>query len=73
MSVRIQYASDIHLEIRPSKFRRILTPVGDILILAGDIGHPFRRTYAQFLDWCSRNFKHVILVPGNHEYYMINN
>lgn len=69
LMVRVQYASDIHLEFRPSKFRRILKPSAEILILAGDIGHPFRRTYYQFLRWCSMKFKHVVLIPGNHEYY----
>ncbi len=68
-SVKIQYISDIHLEVRPSKFKHILTPCADVLILAGDIGHPFRRTYEQFLNWCSLKFKNVILIPGNHEYY----
>ena len=67
--VRIQYVSDIHLEYKPSKFRRILKPSADILILAGDIGHPFRKTYYQFLRWCNSKFEHVVLVPGNHEYY----
>ena len=48
-----------------------MEPVGDILILAGDIGylgddglmkHPF-------WDWASENFKEVIAIPGNHELY----
>jgi len=69
MQVRVQYASDIHLECRPSKFRRILKPSAEILILAGDIGHPFRKTYFQFLRWCRSKFKHVVIIPGNHEYY----
>ena len=37
--------------------------------MAGDIGHPFRRTYYQFLKWCSSKYKHVLLIPGNREYY----
>lgn len=67
--VRIQYASDIHLNYRPSKFRKIIKPVGDILILAGDTGHPFRDTYIKFLGWCSKKFKYVVVVAGNHEYH----
>jgi len=69
MSLRIQYASDIHFEFQPSKFRRILKPSAEILVLVGDIGHPFRQIYEQFLKWCSMKFKHVVLVPGNHEYH----
>ncbi len=67
--VRLQYVSDIHLEIWPSRFRRFLKPSGDILVLAGDIGYPFRRIFEQFLHWCSLKFPFVVLVPGNHEYY----
>jgi predicted phosphohydrolase len=69
MVVRIQYASDTHLERKPSRFKHIIKPVGDILVLSGDIGHPFRKIYYQFLKWCSRKFKHVVLIAGNHEYY----
>lgn len=68
-SIRVQYVSDLHLEIRPSRFRRFLKPSGDILVLAGDIGCPFRRIFEQFLHWCSLKFPYVVLVPGNHEYY----
>ena len=72
--MKIQYASDLHLEFgaNTSKLReQPLEPVGDILVLAGDIGylgddglmkHPF-------WNWASDNFKEVIAVPGNHELY----
>ena len=68
-NVIIQYASDIHLEIYPNRFRKIIDPKGDILILNGDIGHPFKQTYFYFLKWCKVNFKYVVLIPGNREYY----
>ena len=72
--MKIQYASDLHLEfgVNTSFLRRHrLEPVGDVLVLAGDIGylgddelmkHPF-------WDWASDNFKEVIAIPGNHELY----
>ena len=69
MSVKIQYASDLHLEVHPTKFRKLIKPCADILILAGDIGHPFRRVFSEFLKWCSQKFEHVVFVPGNHEYH----
>lgn len=65
----IQFASDIHLEIKSCKFSKLIQPTGDILILVGDIGNPFTRIYYDFLKWCGRKFEYVFLVPGNHEYY----
>lgn len=40
-----------------------------ILILAGDIGYPTENNYWLFLEDCSKKYKHVICIPGNHEYY----
>ena len=39
---RIQYASDLHLElyVKPVSFESILKPVAPYLALAGDVGHP---------------------------------
>lgn len=70
---KIQYASDLHLEY--PKNREFLTqnplkPVGDILILAGDIitntaGHKIEHLYE---EW-RQQFKYIISIPGNHEFY----
>lgn len=67
--MNVQIVSDLHLEIAPSKFKSLVTPSSDILVLAGNIGIPFRRVYSEFLKWCSRKFKYVVLVTGNHEYH----
>lgn len=61
----IQIASDIHLDYRPSYK---LEKLGDILILAGDIGQPFKANYIEFLKSLSE-WKSVLLISGNHEYY----
>ncbi len=71
--------SDLHLEHDPS-FRP--NTDADILILAGDIcvveyfnrgeNSPYFIKWNQFLDFfehCSKMYKHVLYVPGNHEHY----
>lgn len=72
--MKIQYASDLHLEFgENSKWLKEhpLEVVGDILLLAGDIGYLGDDNYKNhpFWDWASKNFKRVIVVPGNHELY----
>ena len=72
--MKIQYASDFHLEF-PENERYLrehpLQVTGDVLVLAGDIHvleagpldrHPFMR-------WCADNYERTLIVPGNHEYY----
>ena len=68
--LRIQYASDLHLELYDkSAFQPMLRPVAPLLALAGDIGRPDKRTYRDFLQYCSRNWRNVFVVAGNHELY----
>ena len=72
--MKIQYISDLHMELWDNS-RYIKTNEfeanGDILVLAGDTFY-LRDTIApqkRFWDWASKSFQHVLLVPGNHEYY----
>jgi len=68
----IQYASDLHLEfyeLHEYKFENFIVPKSDILVLLGDIGYPSKSLYKIFLNDCSKNFKLVLLITGNHEYY----
>lgn len=72
--MKIQFASDLHLEFRDnSRWLKDnpLIPVGDILVLAGDIGYLGDENYSKhpFWNWCSENFKETIVIPGNHELY----
>ena len=72
--MKIQYASDLHLEFEENTDYLISNPLkvtGDILILAGDI-HVFGSEGFMenpFWDWASKNYKQVIIAYGNHEYY----
>lgn len=73
----IQYASDLHLEFYANVprdadfFRKLVLPApnADILVLAGDIGHAEAAITEKFIEWCCSNWKYVIWVYGNHEYY----
>jgi len=72
--MKIQYASDLHLEFPDNTcFLRTnpIIPVGDILVLAGDIGLLDDDTFCShtFWDWTSDNFKQTLVIPGNHEFY----
>ncbi len=72
--MKIQIASDLHLEARqdhlpaPDAFQA--DPTRDILVLAGDIGR-----YLLARDFVMRELalSPVIYVPGNHEYYGLQN
>ena len=73
--MRIQYASDLHLEFREnSSFLKHnpLAVAGEVLVLAVDIGYIGDENYSRhpFWDWASGNYSRVIVVPGNHEFYI---
>lgn len=65
--MRIQFASDLHLEFfarRFPAFRGIEPAEADVLVLAGDIAHG-ASVFDLFADWhCP-----IVFVPGNHEFY----
>jgi predicted phosphodiesterase len=72
--MKIQYASDLHLEFSDNSSylkRNPLKPVGDILILAGDIGYLNDDNYSKhpFWNYVSDNFQQIIVAIGNHELY----
>ncbi len=72
--MKIQYASDLHLEFADngSYLKRNPMPVmGDVLVLAGDIGYLGDENYSKhtFWDWASKNYQQVIACMGNHEFY----
>jgi hypothetical protein len=76
MSFALQYVSDIHLEFHDKHNAGRLQPDifvkpggSEYLALIGDIGYPEKAALPVFLEWCSKNWKEVFWIPGNHEYY----
>ncbi len=71
--MKIQYASDLHLEFPQNRnwiAQYPIIPVGDVLILNGDITI-LRKGFENdsFFDFVSENFKQTYIIPGNHEFY----
>ncbi|ARF11692.1 metallophosphatase [Klosneuvirus KNV1] len=63
---KLQYISDIHLEHRQTIPK--IPAKTNYLALLGDIGHPNKPLYSEFLKYCSKNWDKVFLLSGNHEY-----
>ena len=70
--MKIAIASDIHLEFGPLEIKN--TKKADVLILSGDICvakklYDAPKHWNKFFDVCSKEFKQVFYVMGNHEHY----
>ena len=66
--------SDLHLELTDnSKYikHNELPVTGDVLVLAGDIFYLRNDVVpmGRFWKWASANYRQVLIVPGNHDYY----
>jgi predicted phosphodiesterase len=65
--MKFQILSDIHLEML--KRTPVFPVLAENLILAGDIGYVGRPIWRQFLRKCVEDYKRVIYIAGNHEFY----
>jgi predicted phosphohydrolase len=64
------YISDLHVDKDPEWRSKLVPDTNRTLIVAGDVGRVEHTTlYISSLEWLCQNFEHVILIPGNHEYY----
>lgn len=70
--VYLHLFSDIHLEFSPKQEFSLPPPRQSgihFALLPGDIGHPTKPEYKQFLERTRKDYDHVIVSIGNHEYY----
>ena len=67
--MRIQFASDLHLELRPkTTFRELIEPsVAPVLALLGDIAPLDSPNLRPFMEWCSERWDTVLWIPGKLE------
>jgi hypothetical protein len=67
--MRIQIASDLHLELRPKQTpREFLEPgAAPLLALLGDVAPLTDPNLRAFLEWCSEHWETVIWIPGYSE------
>lgn len=71
--MKIQYVSDLHLEQYKigGDYSKIIEPVGDILCLLGDVCPIVKEhIWIPFLKWLNSNFKRILFVFGNHEFFI---
>lgn len=73
--MKIQIVSDLHLESASQREwikRNPLEVVGDILVLAGDIGSwkdVKELEEEEFILWATSHYKYVLMIHGNHSFY----
>lgn len=68
--MKLRIVSDLHLEYSPFKLPALASDPHTTLILAGDIANLADFSgYEGMLCRYAQRFRHVVLVPGNHEFY----
>ena len=66
--MRLQIASDLHLETRPKQtFETILEVSAPCLALLGDIAPLNHPNLRPFLEWCSERWETILYIPGKSE------
>lgn len=85
--IHFDLISDIHLDFwvenssnhskqdsRLEDFLRNILPevTSNILVIAGDLGHYNKQNF-RLLEKLKKHYKYILLVPGNHDYYLVTN
>ena len=66
--MRIQYASDLHLELwHKTTFDETLEPTAPYLVLCGDVAKLDTPNLQIFLEYVSERWKYIFWIPGNTE------
>jgi predicted phosphodiesterase len=69
--IPIQLASDLHIEFEGAQEKMPnIERKAPIIALLGDIGDPFEDNYKNLLSELSSKFNTVIVIAGNHEFYL---
>lgn len=83
--IQFDLISDIHLDFwvenssnhqkhdrKLEDFIKCILPerTNNTLVVAGDLGH-YNKQNLKLLEKLKRHYKHILLVPGNHDYYLV--
>jgi hypothetical protein len=67
MPFKLQYASNLFVDLHKHNYTSLVNPVCHTLSLLGNIGRPHDAKTYHFLNYCSRNWDRVLWVSGAHE------
>lgn len=65
---RLQYASNLFVDLHRQTSTRLLRPVAPSLALLGNVGRPDSPKTYHFLKYCASNWDTVFWIPGPHEF-----
>lgn len=66
-SFRLQYASNLFVDLHKQKYDTLVKPICSTLALLGNIGRPRDAKTYHFLNYCSRNWDSILWISGPHE------
>lgn len=69
MNFTLQYASNFFLDLHKRRdFKKMLVPCSENLALLGNVcrvnNHEHMNEYKKFIDYCSKEYKNIYIVPG---------
>jgi hypothetical protein len=64
---RLQYASNLFVDLAKQPFHHLVTPAANTLALLGNIGRPENPKTYHFLNYCAKNWDSVLWIPGPHD------